>query len=93
MPDIHTFDEQGYKVSSGDAWTAMWAPAKTPTADIARMQQALQKVLANPQVKDYLMNQLAVMPHYRNAEEMAKLQREELATWEPIIKASGFKPE
>lgn len=57
------------------------------------MQQALQKVLTNPQVKDYLMNQLAVMPHYRNAEEMAKLQRDELATWEPIIKASGFKPE
>lgn len=29
MPDIPTFAEQGYKVSSGDAWTAMWAPAKT----------------------------------------------------------------
>ncbi len=93
MPEIPTFAEQGYKVSSGDAWTAMWAPAKTPTAEIARMQQALQKVLSNPQVKEDLMTRLSVVPHYRNAEEMARVQREELATWEPIIKASGFKPD
>lgn len=93
MPDIPTFAEQGFSVASGDAWTAMWAPAKTPPAEIARVQQALQKILANPQVKDYLMTRLSVVPYYRNAEEMAKLQREELATWEPIIKASGFKPE
>ena len=93
MPDIPTFAEQGFKVSSGDGWTAMWAPAKTPTAEISRMQQALQKILANPQVKEYLMTRLAVMPHYRNAQEMAKTQRDEIATWEPIVKASGFKPD
>lgn len=93
MPEIPTFTEQGYKVASGDAWTAMWAPAKTPPAHIARMQQALQTILANPQVKEFLMTNLAVVPHYRNAQEMAQTQRDELATWEPIIKASGFKPE
>jgi tripartite-type tricarboxylate transporter receptor subunit TctC len=93
MPDIPTFTEQGFPVSSGDGWTAMWAPAKTPPAEIARVQQALQRILVNPQVKDYLMTRLSVVPHYRNGEEMAKAQRDELVTWEPIIKASGFKPE
>lgn len=93
VPDVPTFAEQGYKVASGDAWTAMWAPAKTPAADISRMQQALQKVLAKPQVKAYLMERLFVQPHYRNAEDMARLQRQELTTWEPIIKASGFQPD
>jgi tripartite-type tricarboxylate transporter receptor subunit TctC len=93
MPDIPTFTEQGFPVSSGDGWTAMWAPAKTPPAEIARVQQALQRILVNPQVKDYLMTRLSVVPHYRNGEEMAKAQRDELVTWEPIIKASGFKAE
>jgi len=93
MPDIPTFAEQGFNVSSGDAWTAMWAPAKTPQAELNRVQQALQKILTNAQVKDYLMTRLAVEPHFRNADEMAKTQREEIATWEPIIKASGFKPD
>ena len=93
MPDIPTMAEQGFKVSSGEGWTAMWAPAKTPAAEIARMQQAIQKVLAQPGVREYLTTRLAVTPHYRNAEEMAQAQREEIATYEPIIKASGFKPE
>ena len=93
MPDIPTFAEQGFKVSSGDGWTAMWAPAKTPQVELSRMQQALQKILATPQVRDYLMTRLAVEPHYRGAAEMAQAQRDEMATWEPIIKASGFKPD
>jgi tripartite-type tricarboxylate transporter receptor subunit TctC len=92
-PDIPTFAEQGYKVSSGDGWTAMWAPAKTPQAEITRMQQALQKILSDPQVKSYLLANLSVVPHYRNGVEMEKAQRDEIATWEPIIKATGFKPE
>ena len=93
MPDIPTFAEQGFPVSSGDAWTAMWAPIKTPATEITRVQQALQKILVNPQVKDYLMTRLSVVPDSRSADEMAKAQRDELATWEPIIKASGFKPD
>ncbi len=93
MPEIPTFAEQGFKVSSGDGWTAMWAPARTPQAELSRMQDALQKVLAQPAVREFLMTKLSVVPHYRNAQEMAQLQRDELATWEPIIKASGFKPE
>ena len=93
MPDIPTFTEQGFPVSSGDGWTAMWAPAKPPPAEIARVQQARQRILGNPQGKDYLMTRLSVVPHYRNGEEMAKAQRDELVTWEPIIKASGFKAE
>ena len=93
MPDIPTFAEQGYNVSSGDAWTAMWAPAKTPAAEIARVQAALQKLLAQPDVRDHLMKNLSVMPHYRNGDEMTKAQRDEIAVWEPIIKASNFKPD
>jgi tripartite-type tricarboxylate transporter receptor subunit TctC len=93
MPDIPTLSEQGYKVSSGDAWTAMWAPARTPANELERMQAALQKVVANPQVREILINRLAVEPNFRNAREMAQAQRDELAIWEPIIKASGFRPD
>ncbi len=93
MSEIPTFAEQGFNVSSGDGWTAMWAPAKTPSAELARVQAALQKVLTQPEVREHMMKNLSVMPHFRNAEEMAKAQREELAVWEPVIKASNFKPD
>jgi tripartite-type tricarboxylate transporter receptor subunit TctC len=93
MPEIPTMAEQGVKVAGGEGWTAMWAPIKTPAAEIERMQRALQKVLATPQVRDTLVTRLSVMPHYLNGPQMAQRQRDELAVWEPVIKASGFKPE
>lgn len=95
MPDIPTMVEQGINVasSSGDGWTAMWAPAKTPPVEIERMQQALRRVLDKPEVREILTTRLMVTPHFLDAKEMARLQRAELAIWEPIIKASGFKPD
>jgi tripartite-type tricarboxylate transporter receptor subunit TctC len=93
MPDIPTFVEQGINVSSGEGWTGMWAPAKTAPAELDRMQHALQKVLAQPAVREHFMSRLAASPDFKPAGEMAALQQAELAHWEPIIKASGFKPE
>jgi tripartite-type tricarboxylate transporter receptor subunit TctC len=73
--------EQGIEVAGGEGWTAMWAPIKTPAAEIERMQRALQKVLATPQVRDALVKRLSVEPDYLNGQQMAKRQRDELAVW------------
>ena len=53
MPEIPTMAEQGIKVAGGEGWTAIWAPVKTPAAEIERMrtegprQADLDKVKAN----------------------------------------------
>jgi tripartite-type tricarboxylate transporter receptor subunit TctC len=91
MPDIPTFAEQGVDVTSGEGWTAMWAKAGTPAADLQRMQAAVQQVLKMPEVRELMMQRLWVYPQYRDAAETAALQRAELAHWDPIIKVSGFK--
>jgi tripartite-type tricarboxylate transporter receptor subunit TctC len=93
MPEVPTMAEQGYNVTLGEAWTAMWAPAGTPQAELDRLQQALGRILAKPQVAEHLRTRLSVVPRFLNAAEMAQEQRKELADWEPVIKASGFKPE
>lgn len=93
MPDIPTFAEQGVPVTGGEGWTGMWAKAGTPAADVERVQRAVQKILALPEVQQTLSSRLSVHPHFRDGRAMAALQHEELAYWEPIIKASGFKPE
>lgn len=93
MPDIPTFAEQGIDVTSGEGWTGMWARAGTPATEIERMQKAIQQVLQMPEVREQMAQRLWVQPHYRNGADMDKLQRAELAHWEPIIKASGFKAE
>lgn len=93
MPEVPTFAEQGIAVTSGEAWTGMWARAGTPAAELERVQRAVARVLAQPEVQELLSRRLFVQPHFRPASEMTELQRAELAHWEPIIKASGFKPE
>lgn len=93
MPEVPTFAEQGIAVTSGEAWTGLWARAGTPPAAVERVQRAVQKILVQPEVVETLTTRLWVQPHYRGSAEMAALQRAELAHWEPIIAASGFKPE
>jgi tripartite-type tricarboxylate transporter receptor subunit TctC len=93
IPEIPTFAEQGIDVTSGEGWTGMWARAGTPQAAIERVQKAVQQALQAPEVEALLTRQLWVQPRFRPGVEMDALQRAELAHWEPIIKASGFKPE
>lgn len=93
MPDIPTFAEQGIDVTSGEGWTGMWAKAGTPAPEVQRMEKAIAQVLQMPDVKEILSQRLMVHPLFRSAAQMDALQRAELAHWEPIIRASGFKPE
>lgn len=93
MPDIPTFAEQGIDVTSGEGWTGMWAKTGTSAAEVQRMEKAIAQVLQMPEVKDVLSQRLMVNPVFRNGPQMDALQRAELAHWEPIIKASGFKAE
>lgn len=93
LPDVPTFVEQGITIDTGDAWTGMWAPARTPKAELDRMQNALKHVLGLPEVRDILINRATLNPDFRSGEEMDKVQRRELAYWAPIIKATGFSPD
>jgi tripartite-type tricarboxylate transporter receptor subunit TctC len=93
LPEVPTLIEQGFNIDTGDAWTGVWAPAKTPKAELDRMQAALQQVLAMPDVRDILINKQTMHPDFRPAAELDKLQRKELAYWGPVIKSTGFRPE
>jgi len=92
MPDVPTLIEQGYNVDTGDAWTGMWANAKTPRAEIERMQNAVRQVLAQPDVRETLTNKAVMTVDFKTAAEMDAIQKKEFAYWGPVIKATGFTP-
>lgn len=93
LPDVPTFLEQGIKVDTGDAWTGMWAPARTPKPVLERVQNALKYALNLPEVRDTMVNKATLNPDFRPAGEMDTILRKELAYWGPVIKATGFTPE
>ncbi len=92
-PDIPTFAEQGFPNLQSEAWQGMWAPAKTPKVHIDRMQDAIKKILDMPDVREAMASRLNVVATFRSATDLARIQEAEMKYWEPIIKASGFKPD
>ncbi len=93
LPQVPTFVEQGIDIKSGEAWFGMWAPAHAQSADIARMQAALQKVLASPEIRESFASKYFMAADFRNPEQTGQRLRADFDNWQPVIKASGFKAE
>lgn len=90
MPNVPTFLEQGIDVTTGTAWTGIWAKQGTPEADVKRIRDAIERILTEPDVKETLMKNLWVQPDFRDGAGLDALQREELAVWGKIIVESKF---
>lgn len=93
LPDVPTMPEQGYDTGGSNGWMGIWGPAKLPKAELARMQVALQNVLARADVKDLLLSRFLQVADYRGGADVDRQLRVQLAHWGPVIKASGFTPQ
>jgi tripartite-type tricarboxylate transporter receptor subunit TctC len=90
LPDVPTFAEQGFPNIVGSGWFAMFAPAKTPQAEIDRVNAAVNKALALPEVAEKLLA-LGLEVAGGSPADLQKLLDADTAKWGPIVKASGFK--
>jgi len=92
-PDIPTVAEElnlpDYEV---DSWCAMFAPAKTPAAIVARMQKDIARVVHLPEVKQKLIEQGAD-PVGSSSEELERVVKSELKSWAAVIRDAGIKLE
>ncbi len=92
-PEIPTVAEElnlpDYEV---DSWVAMFAPANTPAAIVARMQREVARVVHLPEVKQKLLEQGAD-PVGSSAEELERVVRNELKNWATVIRDAGIKAE
>jgi len=92
-PDIPTVaDELNLPDYEVDSWCAMFAPAKTPAAIVARMQKEVARVVQLPEVKEKLIGQSAD-PVGSSPEELDRVVKSELKSWAAVIRDAGIKPE
>lgn len=89
LPDTPTIEEaaklKGFEASS---WFGLLAPAGTPPAIIARIQQEAAKALASPEIKEKLVAQGAI-PSGNTPAQFAALIESEHKKWAQVVKASG----
>ena len=90
-PDVPTVAEAlkmpDYEV---DSWYALFAPAKTSPAIVARMQKAIVKTIQLPEVKQKLLEQGADTVG-SSPEHLGQVVKKELAKWPEVIKAAKIK--
>ena len=72
------------------AWTGLFAPAKTPTAIVERLNRELNDALASPEVGGKFEEQGAVLRRFSTAEFAAYLRKEQ-AEYGEIVRAAGIK--
>jgi tripartite-type tricarboxylate transporter receptor subunit TctC len=90
MPDVPTFKEQGFPDAVGQGWFAMYAPAKTPQSSIEEINKALNKALANPEVRERFAA-LGLEVGGGSPADLQKTMQEDAKRWGPVVKKSGFK--
>ncbi len=91
VPDAPTFAELGFSNLDDLPYYGLFAPAGTPPAAVERFGQALQRVIAMPDVRERLAG-MGLTVGYQPSAQFAGVVRKYTQTWERIIKASGFQP-
>ena len=87
-PDLPTMAESGLAGFDLATWFAFYAPAATPKEITAKIAADMQRVLAQPDVKQRLLA-VGVDVVGSTPDELAGFQRAELAKWAKIVKDSG----
>jgi tripartite-type tricarboxylate transporter receptor subunit TctC len=92
-PDIPTADEAGLPGFYFTFWHALWVPKGTPKPIVAKLNDALVKALADPNIKQRLVDiSQEIFPRdQQTPEALFAYHKAEIEKWWPIIKAADIK--
>ena len=91
-PNVPTVAESGLPGFDVDLWTAVYAPAGTPPAIVARLNSELKKAMEHPEMKA-AMAKIGVEPRGTSVEEAAAITKSEYEKWRKVIVDGKIKPE
>ncbi len=90
-PEIPTVAEAtGIADYEVDSWYAMFAPARTPPAIVARLQQEIARVVQLPEIKEKLLQQGADGVGGSSA-DLERVVKAELRKWATVIRDAKIK--
>jgi tripartite-type tricarboxylate transporter receptor subunit TctC len=92
LPDVPTFAEAGYPSVTLRLWVGVHGPAGLPPAVVQRLNGALDKALAAPDLRERFAS-VGADPFPIPAGEFGKMVREDVATLGKTMDAAGIKPE
>jgi len=92
LPDVPTVAESGYPGFEADQWYGIVAPAGTPQDVVARLNAAINKALASPEIARQLAAEGA-LPMQTTPKAFAALIAAEIPRWKAVVRAGNVKPD
>jgi tripartite-type tricarboxylate transporter receptor subunit TctC len=92
LPDVPTFKELGYPQIEEYTWVGFFAPAGTPPEVVQKLNDALNRVLQRPDVRERL-EALTFEPIGGSPQQFTDYVRAEVAKWAVVVKETGAKLE
>lgn len=89
MPEVPTVKEAGFPGLTVEIWGGLVSSKGVPQPVVAKLNQALGKALADPEVVDSL-KKIGLEPWVSSPKEMADLLASEERRWPPVIEAAGI---
>jgi len=90
FPDVPTVAEAGVPDMEVPVWTAFFAPAKTPPAIVAKLQQEVARVVQTPEVRQRFA-QMGLDPVGGTSEELGARVRRDIDKWSAVAKAANIR--
>jgi tripartite-type tricarboxylate transporter receptor subunit TctC len=88
LASVPTFAESGVPGVEADAWSALFAPARTPGPVIERLYLAISTALSKDAVRAAMAKQ-GIPPALKTPAEVTAMLPGEVAKWAAVIKASN----
>jgi tripartite-type tricarboxylate transporter receptor subunit TctC len=88
-PDVPTLREAGVANYDVVSWNALFAPAGTPPEIVKTLNQALQEILAEPEVKKRLL-ELGIEARASTPEEISARLKSDIEKWQKVIEKAGI---
>jgi tripartite-type tricarboxylate transporter receptor subunit TctC len=92
FPEVPTFAESGLPDLVFEHWWGIMAPAGTPRAIVDKLNAAVVRALAAPDVRERFAA-LAVEPRTTTPDQFRALLVSDAARWAKVVKAAGIKVE
>ena len=90
LPEVPTMIEAGIADYTAVTWNGIVAPAGTPRAVIAKLNETLVGALRTAEMKEAFAK-IGQEPAWSTPEEFAALIREETVKWRRVIQAAGIR--
>jgi tripartite-type tricarboxylate transporter receptor subunit TctC len=90
LPDVPTLAEAKLADFEINAWFGVFAPAGTPKPIVDRLNAEMARIITDPAVQERLIQQ-GIDPVHGSPEDLAALQKTDLAKWRIAVEAAGAK--